>query len=118
MGRSPPGREDPDHGAQDTLRLFRFSYPPAPSRRGSDPIRYKALIDKGVLPAERGSGCKVEHEQVNHAFQTLLAPHIDREARGPREYISGGFRRSALRAAHRVINEDNAGKYSKKRTAS
>ncbi|KFC75976.1 hypothetical protein FG93_00116 [Bosea sp. LC85] len=80
MGRSPPGREDPDHGAQDTLRLFRFSYPPAPSRRGSDPIRYKALIDKGVLPTERASGRKVEHEQVNHAFQTLLAPHIDREA--------------------------------------
>ncbi|WP_161783747.1 hypothetical protein [Bosea sp. LC85] len=33
-----------------------------------------------MLPTERASGRKVEHEQVNHAFQTLLAPHIDREA--------------------------------------
>ncbi len=47
---------------------------------GSDPVRYKALIDKGVLPAERASGCKVEYEQVDHAFKTLLVPHIDQAA--------------------------------------
>ena len=38
MGRSSPGREDPDHGAQDTLRLF-IATMPGQSRGTGHPIR-------------------------------------------------------------------------------
>ncbi|MBN8533061.1 MAG: hypothetical protein J0L51_03130 [Rhizobiales bacterium] len=46
---------------------------------GSDPDAYRAIAEKGALPAERAEGCEGEYRQVTHAFHTLIAPHVDQD---------------------------------------
>jgi hypothetical protein len=46
---------------------------------GSDPKFYQDIVDKGYLPKTRAEGCEDEYNQVVHAFQTLIGPHIDRK---------------------------------------
>jgi hypothetical protein len=45
---------------------------------GSDPKVYQDIVDKGYLPKTRAEGCEDEYNQVVHAFQTLIGPHMDR----------------------------------------
>jgi hypothetical protein len=35
-------------------------------------------VTKGYLPEERAEFCEEEYEQVQDAFDELIAPHIDR----------------------------------------
>jgi len=37
------------------------------------------VVEKGFLPFERAEFCHEEYEQVQHAFQALVAPHIDQD---------------------------------------
>lgn len=55
---------------------------------GSDPDKYRAISEKGALPAERAEGCKEEYRQVSHAFSILISPHID-QALAQKIYGSG-----------------------------
>ncbi len=45
---------------------------------GFDEAAFKELVELSELPAWRASGCVDEYRQIEHAFSTLLAPHIDR----------------------------------------
>jgi hypothetical protein len=46
---------------------------------GSDEDLFGDLVAKGHLPKERAEDCEDEYEQIAYAFETLIAPHIDRE---------------------------------------
>ncbi|HRE20697.1 MAG TPA: DUF4344 domain-containing metallopeptidase, partial [Rhabdaerophilum sp.] len=47
---------------------------------GSNDKEYDMLVTSGLLPKERAEGCAEEYRQTRHAFDRLLAPHLDREA--------------------------------------
>ena len=50
---------------------------------GADRKIFGDLVEKGFLPRERAEFCYEEYEQVQHAFQVLVDPHIDQDlARG------------------------------------
>ena len=49
---------------------------------GRHPFLYADLVSKGVLPQERSESCKAEYGQVAEAFDKLISPHIDPDARG------------------------------------
>jgi putative metallopeptidase DUF4344 len=44
---------------------------------GADPELFADVVDKGFLPGDRAISCKREHVQLEHAFETLIRPHID-----------------------------------------
>jgi hypothetical protein len=44
---------------------------------GADPELFTDVVDKGFLPGERAISCIREHAQLEHAFETLIRPHID-----------------------------------------
>jgi hypothetical protein len=46
---------------------------------GFDPVLFADAVDKGLLPRHRAEECAGEYKQVAFAFQTLIAPHLDRE---------------------------------------
>jgi hypothetical protein len=46
---------------------------------GADRKVFGDFLEKGLLPSERAEFCHEEYEQVQHAFQTLVAPHIDQD---------------------------------------
>jgi hypothetical protein len=47
---------------------------------GKDPANFR-LVDKlKILPKERAELCPVEYQQVDHAFRTLVAPHLKPDA--------------------------------------
>lgn len=45
---------------------------------GADPKLFGDVVTKGYLPKERAEVCDEEYEQVQDAFEKLIAPHIDR----------------------------------------
>ena len=45
---------------------------------GANPKAFGDLVTKGYLPKERADDCEDEYNQVAHAFDTLIGPHIDR----------------------------------------
>jgi hypothetical protein len=45
---------------------------------GADPKLFSDFATKGYLPKKRAEVCEEEYEQVSHAFETLIGPHIDR----------------------------------------
>ena len=45
---------------------------------GADPKLFGDFVTKGYLPKKRADVCEDEYQQVAHAFETLIGPHIDR----------------------------------------
>jgi Putative metallopeptidase len=62
-----------EHGtpAQRFYNLLCMAY-------GADPKLFADVVQKGFLPEDRAIGCEREYQQVSHAFDTLIGPHIDR----------------------------------------
>jgi hypothetical protein len=46
---------------------------------GADPESFSGLVEKGYLPKGRAEGCKTEYNEVNFAFHTAIAPHLDQQ---------------------------------------
>ena len=46
---------------------------------GADRKVFGDFVEKGFLPRERAEFCHEEYEQVQDAFQALVAPHIDQD---------------------------------------
>jgi len=63
-----------EHGtpAQRFYNLLCMAY-------GADPKLFADVVSKGFLPEDRAVGCDREYQQVSHAFDTLIGPHIDRK---------------------------------------
>ena len=45
---------------------------------GADPKLFADVVKSGQLPRERAEQCEDEYDQVGHAYDTLVGPHIDR----------------------------------------
>jgi hypothetical protein len=77
-GDAPQSREEfaeqfaDEHGtpAQRAYNVLCIAY-------GADPELFGDVVSKGYLPKERAEGCEEEYEQVQDAFEKLIAPHID-----------------------------------------
>lgn len=63
--------DDHGHAAQRYFNIVCMAY-------GRDPVLFADAVDLGQLPAERASTCGTEYKQFEHAFQTLIQPHVDR----------------------------------------
>lgn len=77
MQKSPRLKDFSDaHGvpAQRFFNLLCIAY-------GSNPKAYQDVVDKGLLPKGRAEGCEYEYAQLEHAFEALILPHIDRKRR-------------------------------------
>jgi hypothetical protein len=61
-----------EHGtpAQRFYNLLCIAY-------GADPQLFGDMVEKGDLPKERTDDCKDEYQQVAHAYQKLISPHVD-----------------------------------------
>jgi hypothetical protein len=61
-----------EHGtpAQRLYNLLCLAY-------GSDKQLFAEVVEKGFLPEQRAEMCEDEYRQVEHAFRTLIAPHLD-----------------------------------------
>jgi len=44
---------------------------------GSDKELFADVVEKGFLPPERAEMCEDEYRQVDYAYRTLIAPHVD-----------------------------------------
>jgi hypothetical protein len=44
---------------------------------GSDKELFADAVEKGFLPPERAEYCEDEYRQIDHAYRTLIAPHVD-----------------------------------------
>jgi hypothetical protein len=44
---------------------------------GSDKELFADVVEKGFLPPERAEMCEDEYQQVDYAYRTLIAPHVD-----------------------------------------
>jgi len=44
---------------------------------GSDKELFAEVVEKGFLPPERAEMCEDEYRQVDFAYRTLIAPHVD-----------------------------------------
>jgi len=60
------------HAAQRYFNVVCMAY-------GRDPDLFADAIKLGQLPPERAATCGTEYAQFEHAFQTLILPHLDRE---------------------------------------
>jgi hypothetical protein len=61
-----------EHGtpAQRLYNLLCIAY-------GSDTKLFAEVVEKGLLPKERAENCENEYAQLDHAYRTLIAPHVD-----------------------------------------
>ena len=61
-----------EHGtpAQRLYNLLCLAY-------GSDKELFAEVVDKGYLPESRAEICELEYRQVDFAYRTLIAPHVD-----------------------------------------
>jgi Putative metallopeptidase len=44
---------------------------------GSDKELFADAVEKGFLPPERAEMCEDEYHQIDHAYRTLIGPHVD-----------------------------------------
>jgi len=56
--------------AQRLFSLLCMSY-------GSDKELFASIVDRGYLPKDRAEMCEDEYRQIEFAYRTLIAPHID-----------------------------------------
>jgi hypothetical protein len=63
-----------EHGtpAQRLYNLLCIAY-------GSDKELFADVVTKGFLPEERAEFCEDEYRQIDFAYRTLIAPHVDRD---------------------------------------
>ena len=47
---------------------------------GHDPDAFRDYVTNRILPKGRAARCRTEYRKMEHAFRTLLMPHIDKEA--------------------------------------
>ena len=61
-----------EHGtpAQRLYSLLCLAY-------GSDKKLFADIVEKGFLPKERAEICSEEYSQIDFAYRTLIAPHVD-----------------------------------------
>jgi hypothetical protein len=61
-----------EHGtpAQRLYNLICIAY-------GSDKELFADVVTKGFLPEERAQICRDEYRQIDNAYRTLIAPHVD-----------------------------------------
>ncbi len=61
-----------EHGtpAQRLYNLLCIAY-------GSDKRLFAEVVEKGWLPKDRAEMCEDEYAQIDHAYRTLIAPHVD-----------------------------------------
>jgi len=61
-----------EHGtpAQRLYSLLCLAY-------GSDKKLFTDIVEKGFLPKERAEICSEEYSQIDFAYRTLIAPHVD-----------------------------------------
>jgi Putative metallopeptidase len=61
------------HGtpAQRLFNLLCIAY-------GSDKELFADVVEKGFLPEDRADLCEDEYRQIDFAYRTLIAPHVDR----------------------------------------
>jgi hypothetical protein len=61
-----------EHGtpAQRLYNLLCVAY-------GSDKELFAEVVEKGFLPKERAGICEDEYRQIDFAYRTLIAPHVD-----------------------------------------
>jgi Putative metallopeptidase len=61
-----------EHGtkAQRLYNLLCIAY-------GSDKELFADLVEKGYLPVSRADICDSEYRQIEFAYRTLIAPHLD-----------------------------------------
>ena len=61
-----------EHGtpAQRLYNLLCIAY-------GSDEALFADIVKLGYLPVERADRCEDEYRQIDYAYRTLIAPHID-----------------------------------------
>jgi Putative metallopeptidase len=62
------------HGlpAQRFINLLCIAY-------GAQPDQFADFVKQGFLPVTRIGYCRWEYQQIQHAFRTLIAPHVDKE---------------------------------------
>jgi hypothetical protein len=60
------------HGlpAQRFINLLCIAY-------GAQPDQFGDFVKQGFLPVTRIGYCRWEYQQIQHAFRTLIAPHVD-----------------------------------------
>jgi Putative metallopeptidase len=61
-----------EHGtpAQRLYNLLCIAY-------GSDKVLFADVVEKGYLPNSRAEMCEDEYRQIDYAYRTLIAPHVD-----------------------------------------
>ena len=61
-----------EHGtpAQRLYSLLCLAY-------GSDKTLFADIVEQGFLPKERAEICSDEYHQIDFAYDTLIAPHMD-----------------------------------------
>jgi Putative metallopeptidase len=61
-----------EHGtpAQRLYNLLCIAY-------GSDKQLFAEVVEKGWLPKDRAEMCEDEYRQIDYAYRTLIAPHVD-----------------------------------------
>jgi hypothetical protein len=47
---------------------------------GSDPKEFAQVVDDEFLPSSRAKNCHYDYQDNQFAFETLIGPHIDKEA--------------------------------------
>jgi len=74
--RTPPRLKDfadaHGHSAQRYFNVICMAY-------GRDPQLFADATHLGELPADRAATCGTEYAQFEHAFHSLILPHVDRE---------------------------------------
>jgi len=65
-----------EHGtaAQRLYNLLCLAY-------GSDKVLFADVVEKKFLPEERAETCEGEYQQIDYAYRTLIAPHVDESNR-------------------------------------
>ncbi len=86
MGTAYAYRGEAERAAPPTLQAFSDEHG-TPAQRlfnllciayGADPKTFGDVVSKGYLPKKRAEACADEYQQVAHAFETLIGPHVDR----------------------------------------
>ena len=74
VGRHVVSSDEHGTSAQRLYNLLCLAY-------GSDKELFADVVQKGYLPEERAESCEDEYRQVDYAYRTLIAPHVDRANR-------------------------------------
>jgi hypothetical protein len=71
LGRHSTQADEHGTPAQRLYNLLCIAY-------GSDKEAFADVVKKGYLPPDRAERCEDEFQQVDYAYRTLIAPHVDK----------------------------------------